>query len=288
MNLPVVALLATRPTMEYLLSVALPTVAGQTRQPDEVVIVADKAALSPSQQHQLQECLGDIPLKCVQNQRATGAAGSWNTGLDYIQSTYPDAWVSILDDDDAWLSGHLHQCISLTGDDVDAVISGLEVKKHGQTLAAHIPAALKYSEFLVKNPGWQGSNTFVRLSAIQAAGGFTDGLVSCNDRDLAIRMLLRAPERFRYTGVITAIWHCNQSESALSAPSSPQKRKGCAQFLRLHGHRMSPSDKQAFFCRLQTLFAITEADIMEELQSMDGSIATLSAQSSCDLPRNAL
>ncbi len=285
---PLVVLIASRPTLEYLVSVSLPSVIRQSRLPDEMVIVADKTPFTDVQQQVIAQCLAGIPVSFLHNRRAPGAAGAWNTGLDYLLANYPEAWVAILDDDDLWQTNHLQSCAKLVADNVDAVISGIEVRRYGETLALNTPIDLKYTDFLVKNPGWQGSNTFVRLSAIQVAGGFTDGLVSCNDRDLAIRMLLRAPERFRYTGVITAIWHCNQSESALSAPNSPQKRKGCAQFFRLHGHRMSPTVKQEFFDRLQTLFAISEADIMEEYHSLDGSIVTISAQSPCDLPRNSL
>lgn len=275
-SLPVVALLATRPTSDYLLSLSLPSIVSQSRIPDRVVIVADRKPLSFTEKLAIEECLNGIPVTFLQNQRATGAAGAWNTGLDYLQASFPDAWVSILDDDDIWMPRHVEMCIERTADNVDAVISGIEIRQHGNTLATTIPNNLKYSDFLVKNPGWQGSNTFVRLTAIQAAGGYTDGLISCNDRDLAIRMLLRASNRFRYTGMVTVVWHCNQSEFALSAPNSPQKRKGCAQFLRLHGHRMSPADMQAFFDRIQTLFHISEADIMEEYRLMEKSIVTLS------------
>ncbi|MBO2661871.1 MULTISPECIES: glycosyltransferase family 2 protein [Shewanella] len=288
MSPPLVVLMASRPTLEYLLEVSLPSVVSQSLLPDEVVIVADKMPFTDVQQQVIAQCLPGIPVSFLYNRRAPGAAGAWNTGLDYVQANYPEAWVAILDDDDLWQTNHLQSCAELVADNVDAVISGIEVRRHGETLALNTPKDLKYTDFLVKNPGWQGSNTFVRLSAIQAVGGFTDGLVSCNDRDLAIRMLLRAPERFRYTDTVTVVWHCNQSEEALSAPNSPQKRKGCAQFLRLHEHRMSPADKQAFFGRLQTLFKISEADIMEEYQSMDRSIVTLSAQSSCDVSRNPL
>lgn len=288
MSHPLVVLLASRPTLEYLLKVSLPSVASQSRLPDEVVIVADKTPFTYVQQQEIAQCLPGIKISFLHNQRYPGAAGTWNTGLDYLQANYPEAWVAILDDDDLWQTNHLQRCVELVADDVDAVISGIEVRRYGETLALNIPKDLEYTDFLVKNPGWQGSNTFVRLSAIQAVGGFTDGLVSCNDRDLAIRMLLCAPERFRYTGIITTIWHCNQTELALSAPNSPQKRKGCAQFLWLHEHRMSSADKHAFFLRVNALFGISESDVIEELRAMYGSIVRLSPQSPCGISRNAL
>lgn len=46
---------------------------------------------------------------------------------------------------------------------------------------------LDMHDFLVGNPRIQGSNLFVRLDQLCAAGCFDEALSSCTDRDLCLR-----------------------------------------------------------------------------------------------------
>lgn len=260
---PLITLVATRPTMDYLLNTSLPSIKSQDKQPDTLIIVADRTPLNTQEQKIVTEYIAPVAVTFLHNSHSPGAAGGWNTGLDYIKNHYDDAYIAILDDDDFWFPNHLMTCSNLATQNLpDIVISGLQVVRNGQILETMIPQKVQAKDFLVKNPGWQGSNTFVRLSAIMSIGGYTDGLVSCNDRDLAIRMLSQRNVKVVFTKEVTVTWHCNQASHALSAPSSPQKLKGSAQFWKLHGHRMTPVEKKAFFERMQKLFNLKKEEIL--------------------------
>ena len=50
------------------------------------------------------------------------------------------------------------------------------------------PNQLSVNDFLIGNPGIQGSNIFIRLSCFLEAGGFDENIKSCTDRDLCIRI----------------------------------------------------------------------------------------------------
>lgn len=259
-------LIATTPRIGMLKAVSLPSIVGQTQMPDRVVLVSDKRALTLSEQHELQRVLGSIPLVCLQNTLLPGAASSWNTGIGYINQHVANSYIAILDDDDIWLPEHLATCQANSDKGtVDIVLSGIHVVKGSSCVATNIPKNLCVEDFLVGNPGWQGSNTFMSCEIATTVGGFTNGLVSCNDRDFAIRVLERMP-KIAYTGQATVSWQINHTTEALSAVRSPQKLKGVSQFYRKHRHRMSEIHKDMFFNRIERLFHWSRAEIEDEVR----------------------
>lgn len=266
---PVIVLMATTPRYEYLTFISIPSVVSQSQLPAAVIVVADRRALSIDEQQSLQLMLGNIPLITLQNRLLPGAAGSWNTGIDYIAQHFNQSYIAIIDDDDSWQAEHLASCLqSSQNGNADIVLSGINVVKDGITVSTNVPVNICAEDFLVGNPGWQGSNTFIAAEVAKAVGGFTNGLISSNDRDFAIRLLAEKRFSVSYTGKATVNWACGLSASALSAPGSVQKRKGCAQFLQLHGHRMSLQQRQQYFQRIEKLFRLSEHDILTELQRL--------------------
>jgi len=255
----VAVLMATRPRWQSLISVSLPSLLKQTWRPQEVVIVADSRPLSGEERAAVRGQLTGLHVTILRNDRLAGAAGSWNTGLADIRSRRPDAFVAILDDDDEWDEDHLEQCVDTAtarGGVVDVVVSGLRIVKDGQELPRSAPIDLSVEDFLTGNPGWQGSNTFMRAETLRRAGDFTDGLQSLNDRDLAVRVLSLDGIHLGFTGRMTSTWHLGREHDALSRPGAPEKRQGIGQFLALHGHRMPPPVKAAFAQRCRQLFDI--------------------------------
>lgn len=254
--------MATRPREAALKSMSIPSIARQTRSLDALVIVTDRSRIATSTENELQALLPCTMIYNMPNSHAQGVAGAWNTGLSFIHQHWPKAYVAILDDDDAWDADHLATCSDLAekNDLPDVVISGLRLSKAGATLSRPPPMTLDVDEFLVGNPGWQGSNTFASIGSLLKAGGFTNGLSSCNDRDLAIRMLSLPGIRISYTGKFTATWNLNASFDSLSQ-AGPQKREALGRFLAIHGHRMSPEVKQGFFQRCMDLFSVSEGDL---------------------------
>lgn len=258
------ALIATVPRMDLLLGRALPSIARQTRPPASVFIVSDKTDISPPDAGLIRKELRGIPVHFLRNRTSPGAAGTWNTGILDIARHDADCYVAILDDDDEWDPDHLEACAAALGtvNPADAVISGLRGRHAAGEILRVPPVSLTVDDFLVGNPGWQGSNTFIRLGTLLKAGLFTDGLASCNDRDLAIRVLSLLGVRMAFTGRFTATWHLGSSPDQLSLHGNEQKRAGLARFLQLHGHRMNSGARNAFFERAYKLFGFSESEIL--------------------------
>jgi len=256
------ALVATRDRWDLLVGRALPSIRRQTRSVDQVVVVNDGVAFTAEQEATLRQLFRPVPLVLLQNQRARGAAGSWNTGLAQLLAAGGEGHVALLDDDDTWEVSHLAENLrAAERERADVVISGLRLVIDGIEHARALPQGLVPSHFLVGNPGWQGSNTFVSRRAWASVGGFRDGLQSLNDRDLAIRLLRVPGVRVAYTGQWTATWHLSTREERLSTPRSAAKISGLRWFWRLYGGEMSMAEAQAFFARAEGLFSVRRDEI---------------------------
>lgn len=262
--LPIVGLIATLPTRDTLTRVAVPSIANQTRQLDALVIVIDNATLPASLTQALRNLMSCIPVHLLTNTRAQGAANTWNTGIEYIAQHWSEAYVAILDDDDQWDSDHLKVCetVARTAGWPDVVVSGLRMRIDADEVPRAPLLSLCVDDFLSGNPGWQGSNTFIRLNTLIEAGCFTEGLRSCNDRDLAIRVLSLNGSRFAFTGRHTASWNLDSFRSSLSSRRGEAKRAGLAKFYALHGHRMNEAIRRRFFERADQLFGWSEDEIL--------------------------
>ncbi|RKG68743.1 glycosyltransferase [Corallococcus sp. CA054B] len=256
------ALVATRNRWELLVGRSLPSIHQQTHAVREVVVVNDGASFNAEQQAALRELLHPLPLVVLDNRRTPGAAGAWNTGLEHLLARSRDGFVALLDDDDTWEASHVAENLhAAERARADIVVSGLRLVMDGLERERSLPEGLVPGDFLVGNPGWQGSNTFVSRRLWATVRGFRDGLRSLNDRDLAIR-LLRTPEsRVAYTGQWTATWHLSTQGDALSSPRSPAKISGLRWFWRLYGGEMSKAQAEAFFSRAEGLFGVRRTEI---------------------------
>ncbi|AFJ01694.1 Glycosyltransferase involved in cell wall biogenesis [Methylophaga frappieri] len=266
----IIVLIATTPRVNLLTEFALPSIQSQTHLPTSVVLVSDSRELYQSEIERLRKRLQGIPLHTLTNAFSPGAAGSWNTGISYISKHFPSSYIAIIDDDDTWQPEHLQTCLRHSdANKADVVLSGINVNFDQRTVATNIPNELTVDDFLIGNPGWQGSNTFIKTELAFKVGGFTDGLVSSNDKDFAIRVLESGLATIRYTHLATVNWMCNQSPDALSAPGSKQKLQGCAQFLRLHGNKMSTGTMDLYFQRAFELFTLTKEEILNEQKRLE-------------------
>lgn len=247
---PIIALIATSPRIDSLKNVSIPSIAQQTLSADALVIVSDRYSLSANDIQTIHLMLPQMKVYSYSNERTFGAAGAWNTGLSYIHKFWPDAYVAMLDDDDNWDFDHLETCIgtAIVNNCPDVVISGLRMVSAGVEVPREPPLNLTIDDFLIGNPGWQGSNTFAKISALMKVGGFTDGLSSCNDRDLAIRILALSDANIAYTGRFTSTWNFNACPDNLSRKGK-QKQEALRQFLHIHQHRMTEEVKRRFFKR---------------------------------------
>lgn len=253
----IIGLVATCPRVEALLTTSIPSIAQQSRLPDSLVIVADHQGLPTNARQAIRALIPSTEIHFLENARTSGVAGTWNTGLAFIQQAWPASYVAILDDDDRWDTDHLALCMSTAERESwpDVVISGLRICVEGQEIPRPPLKFLAVDDFLIGNPGWQGSNTFATATKLVAAGGFRESLVSCHDRDLAIRMLDLPETRISFTGRHTATWNLNTYPNVLSRPG-PEKTTALRHFLALHGYRMSFEIRQRFMSRCFELFSI--------------------------------
>jgi glycosyltransferase involved in cell wall biosynthesis len=260
MSRPVAALIATRDREDLLLGRSVPSVLLQSSKPNVLVVVDDghlredagEALRGQAQAH-------GVPIQLVQNRRARGAAGAWNTGLAHLAALGHSGFVAFLDDDDTWDPDHLQVNVT-SAEGANIVVSGLRMRVGGRELPRALIEHLDDRAFLTGNPGWQGSNTFVDLALLLAVGGFREGLASLNDRDLAIRLLRHPSARWRVTGRWTATWNLD-TPGNLSTPGSTAKRSGLRAFWRLSGAEMTTEERTAYFERAERLFGCLEADI---------------------------
>ena len=142
----VVVLVTTYNRPELLKKRALESILNQTRHHDVIVLVdnSDAEARRRKNISTFHELFEDGVY--LVNQRAPGAAGTWNQGLQYIKQHHPSAWVAILDDDDEWTPDHLQTCLSVAKG-ADAVISGIRTVLDGEVIEDRVPTKLTISDF---------------------------------------------------------------------------------------------------------------------------------------------
>jgi glycosyltransferase involved in cell wall biosynthesis len=250
----VIALVATRNRPALLRTRALASVRRQTTPPDLVIVVDDRSMPPVDLKADDLPC----PMLLMENTRTPGASGAWNTGI-YHASALGDSsssFVAVLDDDDAWHPSYLERCaVTASETHADLVAAKLRwfVGPDDMVGTMGPPETLRAADFLVGNPGIQGSNLFVRLSVLLDAGGFDEQLPSTTDRDLLIRLIDRG---ISYATVHEALvdHFAEESRPRLSTPGSRAKADGLHRFFEKHKHRMSGAQVEAFQARAKRLF----------------------------------
>ena len=189
------------------------------------------------------------------NERSPGAAGTWNHGLNWIHSIDPDAWVAIIDDDDEWTPNHLKVCRKhMSGN--DAVISGIRTLFDGEPINEWLPNSFSIKDFFAKNPGWQGSNTFIRVSKLLEAGGFDEKLLCTHDRDMAIRCLNLENFNYALTSEVTLLYHLETQRDSFTMTKGRGKHTGLLQFYQKYQEMMESVDVKLFKERSRDMFKL--------------------------------
>ncbi len=259
-NHSLATVVATRNRAELLQQRSIPSILRQTALPSVVVLVNDGAPHPEAMRRVFAGIAGRTSLQLLENARAPGPAGAWNTGLQWLSDQRFGGFVAILDDDDTWDPQHLAanlQAASSTGATLS--VSGLRLQVGAHLEPRPLLSRLAVSDFLAGNPGWQGSNTFVRLAAFEAIGGFDEQLPSMHDRDLAVRLLRHPGISWVLVPEWTATWFMG-TPGCLTARSST-KLVALRRFLEKHGALMRAEDRRAFFERAQQLFGYTQTEI---------------------------
>lgn len=260
----VAVLMATKNRENLLKERSLPSIALQTVQPDRIIIVNDSTGSCNKLRDIVSECVPAANASVLQNSKDLGAAGAWNSGLAYLKDTGFKGIVAILDDDDEWHTFHLEWNLRfLKSTNANISVSGLVMVSKNKIEHRPLINRLCDRDFLTENPGWQGSNTVADFDLLISAGGFREGLVSMNDRDLAIRLLRHPQARPCLVPRWTAIWYrgCHHQ---LSEPGSNSKRTGIQQFWECYSTEMTEEEKVKFRGRCRTLFQVNSFNFDKE------------------------
>ena len=266
-NTTVAVLVATANRPALLERRALPSIASQSLHPSRVVVVddsgADEATARSRQVVRDWQPVG-VAVDFLRNRRTKGASGAWNSGLDHLLRTCGDprrVHAAILDDDDRWEPRHLESCLAaVERHGLDMVAAPFwRIAGSSEPCLEAPPRSLDVSDFLVGNPGIQGSNLVVRLSALLEAGMFDESLPSCTDRDLCIRLAELPGLRYGATPEPTVHHFACESRERLSTPGSAARIQGLDWFFRKYRGRMSQSQRAAFGARAGRYFGWAEA-----------------------------
>ena len=253
-NFKIVAMLATHDRSDLLLKRALPSVLGQSRPADELVVVDD------GEDEGLADRIRGLASRAyfLRNRRTRGLSGALNSGLDQVLRTasHPErVYVAFLDDDDAWLPMHLEaveRCIHAGAQTIATPF--LRVETGREPLLVAPPSRLITADFHKGNPGLQGSNLVARLDILLEAGGFNEALSSCTDRDLCIRFSRRSALRHEVTDEPSVLHFACEDRPRLSSRGSDAKRQGLTMFDVIHGTQMARPDREVHLDRASRLF----------------------------------
>jgi glycosyltransferase involved in cell wall biosynthesis len=210
---------------------SLKSVLNQTRLPDFVVIVDDnqnenELDIITSKVTQL----NNPNVFCIRNfkTKSHSGTGAWNSGIEFLETKFEDlekSYIAILDDDDEWDKTYLEKCtkqIEIRGiENTKAVFADLvRLHKDFEVQGNLSKNNLTIENFLIGNPGIQGSNMFFNLQSFLDTGCFDENLKSCTDRDLMIRFLQQNSVDNIAIVNETLVYHYAQSENSVTNNSS--------------------------------------------------------------------
>ncbi len=258
----IAVVVATNNRTPQLFTRSLPSVKEQTRSPDFLVVVDDSTPeVRGENNRQLSAfVIQNTQIIYLENMRTPGASGAWNTAFDYLfrsSDNKDNLYVAILDDDDAWAPEYLDRCSKQAiSENLDMVAADINRYEHENTAPIFnaAPERLKESDFLIGNPGIQGSNLFVRLNILFEAGLFDEHLTSCTDRDLCIRICELGDIRFKRVPESLVLHYAEPDRNRLSKRGSKVKHNGLTYFWRKYAGRMSYQQRGEFCARAESLF----------------------------------
>ena len=261
-------IIATKNRNSLLQQRSIKSLENQTLKPDRVIVVDDSDNRQSIEQNKrtietFKEFEPDVDIYYISNHRTPGASGAWNSAIDFLllqNQTPENSWIAILDDDDEWDRDYLKNCAT-------NIAAGTENNNEPDMVACdffritnrhksinHAPDHLSAKDFLIGNPGIQGSNMFIRLACFLEAGGFDENLKSCTDRDLCIRISDLGDVRYKRISLPLMNHYAEDNRERLSNPNSETKLSGLTQFWLKYSKRMSLKEKEDFQERAQNLF----------------------------------
>lgn len=253
----VYALVTTRARVRLLKERSLKSIIKQSHPVDTIILVddSDEQETQASNMAILESLKTSIPKVYLKNKYTPGAAGAWNTGIDYINEKNPNVWIAFLDDDDEWKEEHVETCLQFTSDNV-TVISGIKTIIDGNEIVRKkVKSNFSVAGFFAGNPGWQGSNTFIKAFFIKSVGSFDEKMVCTHDRDLAVRCLSNPLFKYSFTNKTTVNYYLDKDRDALTSKKKV-KTTGLLQFWEKYHNIMNEKEKSNFIIRACKYFKV--------------------------------
>ncbi len=269
----VTVIIATKNRTTLLKERSLKSVYNQSTLPHQVIVVDDSDAqrfiddnISVIEEYQNKALR--LQINHIINHRTKGAAGSWNSAVDYIlsQKQIPEnTFIAILDDDDEWHSNYIKMSFdNIRKHSLDMVACDFyRITEEGKEINT-APNRLDVNDFLVGNPGIQGSNIFIRLSCFLEAGCFDENIESCTDRDICIRITDLATIKYRRVAIPLMNHFAESTRVRMSTPNTEIKNSGLNNFWLKYSKRMTEEQKEGYLKRAKTLFNWVLPKILEE------------------------
>lgn len=206
---------------------------------------------------------GDFfPTRVIRNTRTRfmSGTGAWNTGIFETLRAHQDGFISILDDDDAYLPHHLADCMTAVDEKTAAVFQRLYWENWDGS-EMHLPLTaenLTPENFFVGNPGVQGSNMFFKTACLVDAGGFDESLPNTTDRDLMIRFLWHVRKQHEAGWKIKVlenigVVHYNHNREKVNN-NLARKQDGIDLFYQKYRHAFSEGAYQKSVARAKAFF----------------------------------
>ena len=179
---------------EILFSRSLKSVLLQTQMPDCIIVVDDNNDESVSTGVKKGIDLLNCPIiSYIKNSHTKNMSGTgaWNTGIEFLAKRIGgDEFVAFLDDDDSWDKDYIKNISQTISENpsTEAIFAFLK-RSDCQDVSTFNKSELTVNNFLIGNPGVQGSNMCFKISSLLKINGFSECLASCADRDLMIRFL---------------------------------------------------------------------------------------------------
>jgi glycosyltransferase involved in cell wall biosynthesis len=254
-QLNILVLVATCDRPELLRNRCLPSIYDQSIRPSKILVV-DDSRLEENRLHN-QRIINEHKssgksVELLLNVRTPGACGAWNSGIEHIlgKGFHPDnTFIAILDDDDSWGEKYLELCTNeVIAKQLDMVACGINriIALDEPVIIQPAPSKISADEFLVRNPGIQGSNLFLRMKTLLMAGCFDESLISSTDRDLCIRIADLNSVKYQALPVCNVSHYAEPNRARLSKRMSATKMAGLTLFWEKYRTRMNKEQRRQF------------------------------------------
>lgn len=210
------------------------SVAGQTYQPIEIIVVDDGSTDETAQVvRKFENRCGD--LRYLKNEQSQGAPAARNRGIYEARGTY----IAGLDDDDEWHPERIEKLMQAYDDSFSCITSNVKIQYSKSAVIWHKREIVDMETLLYSNQ--VGNQVLVERERLLQAGGFDEQLEAAQDYDLWIRLCeafgpiknVKKPLQTVYT---------EHEKGRISNPLS--QLRGYLEFYKKHKHRMNAAQRK--------------------------------------------